>query len=439
MYKLSYVILILLIGIVVAKAQKNKNDKSVYFTYGVNLYTDALIIPDIKKDSAEVYIIFKFVYDALQFTQVNPLENPKPYRAIAESEIIFTDEQGIIRGRLHWNDTLFVDTFEETNAKDKFLFGQVSKKLVSGNYKVSVELLNKVRQDNNINNFDIKIPASQHANIYKPIFGDFKDIKQTCFTPFIWDNKINFSSKSAFAIIAISNTKLGEQFFFTLKRLESKYIDFETDSIDFTSSATVIDNKSLTFDRNTNCWNFLPSQDLQDAYLLINLPSNKFTPGKYSLTIFSENVKKEFNFNVEWIDMPYSLQDLEYSYKLLYYILTDQQYDELTSGNDKEIMHKLSDYWKSKDPTIGTPFNEAMYQYYQRADYAFFNFQTIQEKDGAKTIRGKIYILYGKPDAIKNSFVSAKSQEVWYYKKINKKFIFEIKDKGIFELISIEG
>ena len=37
-----------------------------------------------------------------------------------------------------------------------------------------------------------------------------------------------------------------------------------------------------------------------------------------------------------------------------------------------------------------TPYNEEMAEYFSRVDYAFYNFQTINQKDGAKTDRGKI-------------------------------------------------
>ena len=80
-----------------------------------------------------------------------------------------------------------------------------------------------------------------------------------------------------------------------------------------------------------------------------------------------------------------------------------------------------------------------MAEYFNRADYAFFNFKTIYEKDGAKTDRGKIYILYGAPDDVKNTMnEKGEAQEIWIYHKLRKQFTFETDKTDIIYLKEIK-
>lgn len=440
---------ILLLSVInIAFAQKRKNsfdkqnyDKRNYFTYGVSSYIDAIVVPTDGNDSAEVNIVFKILYDALSFTQVNPLENPAPFRAIAEVEIVIHDDQGIIRGRLPWKDTLFVKDNEITNSKDMYLEGIVNKNLSPGKYKISFDLIDKLQQKDDKKDFELNIPSS-HNSIFKPTFWEIIiQNDNTFFKPFIWDNKINFSSKNINVICFTENINENDKFYYSIKKIESKSLDYKGDSIDFTADAKVIPNATINFNQKSQLWEINTSTNSNKSLINFELPAQDLTPGKYELIIFnkSNDTKLVTKFEVEWIDMPYSLQDFDYSYRIMYYIMTDEEFDNLSSGNDEEIMEKMSDFWKKKDPTIGTPFNESVEQYYKRVDYSFFNFQSIKERDGAKTARGKIYILFGKPDEIFNQFINGKSQEIWQYKKLNKKFYFEIRDQGIFELILIEG
>src|SRR5690606_32582498 len=132
--------------------------------------------------------------------------------------------------------------------------------------------------------------------------------------------------------------------------------------------------------------------------LSIDLPSSNLSPGAYNLVLSDDNNKSEveFKFELVWVDMPLSLRTPSYAVKLMHYILTDDEYSQMETGDDENKAKKIMEYWKKHDPTKHTPFNEAMTEYFARADYAFFNYQTIQEKDGALTERGKIYILFGK-------------------------------------------
>jgi len=440
MKKLLFLVILLSFSINLF-AQKRNYDKRNYFNYGISSFVDAIVIPLEESDSADVNVVFKILYDALSFTQVNPLENPEPFRAIAEAEIVIHDNQGIIRGRLPWKDTLFVKSHEITNSKEMYLEGAVNKSLAPGNYKIYFELIGKIQQNDDKKELDIVIPSKANA-IYKATFGELINQNgNTIFKPFIWDNKVNFSSKNIDVVCFTENILENEKFYYTITKIESKMLDYKADSIDYTAEAKIMKNIDFNFSSDSNIWDINSIPNSSKVLINFKLPAEDLTPGTYNLTVFSESKssKYETKFDVEWIDMPVSLLDFDYSYKIMYYLLTDEEFDNLSSGSDDEIKKKMSEFWQKKDPTIGTPFNEAIEQYYKRVDYSFFNFQSIKERDGARTARGKIYILFGKPDEVFNQFVDGRSQEIWTYNRLNKKFFFEIRDKGVFELILIEG
>jgi GWxTD domain-containing protein len=122
----------------------------------------------------------------------------------------------------------------------------------------------------------------------------------------------------------------------------------------------------------------------------------------------------------------------------MYYILTDEEFSVMNKGNDRKVFRKLLDYWRAKDPTPFTVYNEAMVEYFRRVDYALFNFKTITEANGSKTERGKIYILNGKPTNIKrNMSKESKIFEIWTYTNLKKEFTFETNSKGSFSLTKI--
>ncbi|HTR81180.1 MAG TPA: GWxTD domain-containing protein [Bacteroidota bacterium] len=131
-------------------------------------------------------------------------------------------------------------------------------------------------------------------------------------------------------------------------------------------------------------------------------------------------------FTVRWSDMPLSLYDLDFAVSAMRYITTDDEYDDLRSGNRETRIKKFEAFWAKRDRTPGTAYNEVMAEYFRRVDYAFTAFRTLKEENGVLTDRGKIYILYGKPTTTERSLVtSGPPREVWTYASLNKQFIFE--------------
>lgn len=106
------------------------------------------------------------------------------------------------------------------------------------------------------------------------------------------------------------------------------------------------------------------------------------------------------------------------------YIITEEEkkaYLSLTTDEEREKFKE--DFWLRRDPDPDTEANEYREEYYERVSYANQNFTS--GISGWKTDRGKIYILFGKPDEITRdygTFEGANDEpmlyERWHYKSI---------------------
>src|SRR5256714_8756739 len=81
------------------------------------------------------------------------------------------------------------------------------------------------------------------------------------------------------------------------------------------------------------------------------------------------------------------------------YIITDQEraaFKKLTTDEERENFIEL--FWRRRDPDPDTDENEYREEYYERIAYA--NEHYASGIPGWKTDRGRVYIMYGKPDEL---------------------------------------
>ena len=111
----------------------------------------------------------------------------------------------------------------------------------------------------------------------------------------------------------------------------------------------------------------------------------------------------------------------------LQYIMSSKETETLPLIKNKtELNIFLTEFWKQRDPTPETAKNEYKEDYYLRiktADTFFF-----ERKAGSETERGRILLVYGRPDNIYkdilpngpitlNDDTIIKSYEIWLYDK----------------------
>ncbi len=159
----------------------------------------------------------------------------------------------------------------------------------------------------------------------------------------------------------------------------------------------------------------------------ITFDGSQLKQGRYELIItLPDSVQITTTFSARWLDMPMSLLDLEAATEPIQFIASKDDYSDLRKGSRNTRIKKFEDFWKTKDPSPLTAYNEVMHEFYRRVDYSITAFRTLKEMNGAITDRGKIYILFGKPSSTERLLSpTGAPREIWKYVTLKKVFTFE--------------
>lgn len=449
------ILLLIIINSVLFSQPRGNRSRAEYYSYGEKLYAEACYLPSRSIDSTEVLVMFRIMYDAVVFVQENrPYSSEERYSGVAKVEIEARDQDGIIRKRALWSDTVVVDSYERTNAKKEYVFGVKKFNLKTGDYSISATLLDDKGGNLAVKRFytDEIVDYYAEKRVSEPIFTRAPPIaSEEIYCPYAANGATLFNSQPSKIFFAVSYSGAPE-YFYRIKKSDETPASSEliwSDEASISGEAKPLEGKAVEVRRDAADGKLVLTSSDFDApadakykigVLAFDFPSYRLYPGNYTITVGdkSDSATTEYEFKVHWLDMPLSLRKASYAVKSMYYILSEEQYDEIDDGDEQEMFDKLLDFWKQKDPTPNTAFNEAMATYFERVDYAFFNYQTISEKDGSKTDRGKIYILHGAPDEVERILESDKAKEVWSYENLEKKFVFETVSNGVFKLVDIE-
>jgi GWxTD domain-containing protein len=99
------------------------------------------------------------------------------------------------------------------------------------------------------------------------------------------------------------------------------------------------------------------------------------------------------------------------------YIITPGERDVfLKLETDRERDLFIDEFWRQRDPTPGTPRNEAKEEHYNRIQFVNETFGQLSPLEGWQTDRGKTYIVQGSPYHVeKFHTIDTYPIELWYY------------------------
>ncbi|MFW6232756.1 MAG: GWxTD domain-containing protein [Bacteroidota bacterium] len=442
---------VILILVSVSAKSQEVLDRSAYYTFGEELFLEAHVFPHESTDSVRVISLFKLLYNAMLFSQnEEEIDSRGRYKATPQIDFSFRDERGIIRKSSFWSDTVFVSKYEESVSKKKYRQGYLDLVLPKGIYTLTAVINDSYGNKDNTN--ELQVDANKDffnkADISRPVFS-FAGESTRIIDPFVLGGNIPFRADGAGVLTQISYKEPDIYYYSIEKTAGGTRYDVWKPDLRLSGAAELLRNKRISIAKELSAAQLtleLIDDDLSNDYdydlgvIKVNIDKNTLVPGYYNLKLFKEgsaDTLKE-KFKVIWTEEPLSFKSLDYAIDAMYYILTEDEHDKMKKGSDKEQFKKLIEYWEKNDPTPGTPYNEKMVEYFERVDYAFFNFQTIAEKDGAKTDRGMIYILKGKPSEIETKLVDGNNRIIWLYDNIMKKYTFENVKTGVYRLISEE-
>jgi GWxTD domain-containing protein len=176
----------------------------------------------------------------------------------------------------------------------------------------------------------------------------------------------------------------------------------------------------------------------------LNFEGDSLEEGEYELHLkykggaISDTLNKKFR--IRWFDMPMLLRNPQAVLTVMEYVMSDSEYADFKNSDGDDRMKKFKDFWKRRDPTPGTAYNEALAEYFRRVDYTAVTFSSLSERNGYTLDRGKAYIIYGAPGKTERNLTgNSVAQEIWYYPNLQKKLVFvDQAHKGEYRLTSIE-
>jgi GWxTD domain-containing protein len=170
-------------------------------------------------------------------------------------------------------------------------------------------------------------------------------------------------------------------------------------------------------------------------FLFIPIPIERLDAGIYLLTatVTQGALKsvKEFRYKVIWPLKPHSLSDPNLAVDALKLIATEEEIDQISVFNSAKSRKAFQAFWQKRNPDTTHAYNSVMAEYYRRVDESIKRFSLADEKDGYRTDRGHIYILFGAP-SITNRLLKPNTSptEIWTYEKLKKRFTFKDSKKN---------
>jgi len=133
-------------------------------------------------------------------------------------------------------------------------------------------------------------------------------------------------------------------------------------------------------------------------------------------------------------------EQLDQEFDFLQYLVNDagkKFYGQLETENAKRNF--IYSFWKSKDPHSGT--NDYRVEYFERMEYANEQFGRIR-REGWRTDRGRVYMIYGQPDDRDRYPSSAGNYpyEIWSYNSYEGGVVFVFVDeRGLNDYVMVHS
>jgi len=415
-------------------------------------YIDHILLPG-ENGESQISVIFRLDYDFIPFLKSRPnMETPTPeaqYFAPVRMGVEIFEGKAPRSGRKssdalsvfreNWQDTVWVDTFEQTKSRYDYTQGFISTTLEPGDYHYELQLsrAGSVReQSSNRRNFSLFDFSSTDSTSFILLNSHNKNEDMFTGSLLNYGNEVLYGQEYSILFMIPDSD---ESYTLSLQQLSAGGENRDTVFTKELTEQNFVNVTSLDVN-HTETEIKLTGKISAEGYrfAVVDIPNQNFENASYRIQLFETGKEKPIDtrrVNSQWLDMPVSLYNLDIAIDMMKFIVDDSQLDQLRSGSTAEREQKFRDFWKQRDPSSNTEFNELMAEYYNRIDHAYKNFSSLQVP-GFETDQGRAYILYGPPENIERRLpADAPTREVWEYS--NRTLIFEATTGfGDFRLIS---
>lgn len=333
-------------------------------------------------------------------------------------------------------------TFEETQSNKIYAQGYLTLNLSPGKYQYVLQLTQPETENSNHSPVtDLNVPKEPDDQPFIVFVQDTSNVRVPGSLSLINFGHSAIYGKDFGVLFRLPSYKKDNQYAISIDKLTFNRKDTAKKNIYHAPVSDILQNVSITTGPDTDKVNLLLKHSEEGGtYGYMVLPNSKFPDVAYHLTINNVTSKKVVAskfYRDRWIDMPTSLLNLNVAIDMLKYILKPKELDTFRKGDYQEREKKFTSFWKKRDPTPNTDYNELMAEYYRRIDYAFEHFTTLRSP-GFNSDEGKVYISMGPPKSVHRQFpTNGPSREIWNYP--DKQYIFEATSGfGDYKLIKVE-
>ncbi|HLP16560.1 MAG TPA: GWxTD domain-containing protein [Bacteroidota bacterium] len=394
----------------------------------------------VDSDPATVDILFRVRHDFLVFARSL---KTAAFEAEAEVTVEILDSAGVssVARSIH-TLTLSSSDNAQTYLRRSFEQGFVSFRLKPGRYLALCIVTDKESAHKQFTRrIPIRIP---HARLASSSLILARSVDPSGVTPSNFGGNVEFHHP-VYAVVALPSRVQSIKATYSLDEMKMDDEERTTVQKDTTVQLTVYTHTTIVPAADSArgiLYRFTPDTSHNIAVLSLN--GERLAQGRHMLHVAfdaqGDTATMMLPFTVRWIDMPQSLRDLDFATSAMKYITTEEEYDKLTSGRASKRIDAFMEFWKKRDPTPETAYNEQLAEYFRRVDYAAQNFRTLKEENGVFTDRGKIFILYGTPAKTERQLSPTNApREVWSYPSLRKLFTFEDSSRqGNYKLIKTD-
>lgn len=446
MKKLFIFILLIIAAFSLTFAQKaDMLNPQNYFYAGKLALFSTFATDSGNKDSLTLNVFMKIIQNNLLYIQ----KDNGDFIAQYNIEFSFADNDGVIRFHKLFTDSIISNKSLTSNYD--FHFTNIFRKFTIPNKKYNLTVratdLTSKQSENIEVSYNNKSDKSEKSFSY--LFLSKKNIESNYHTV-ILNNNLNFSAETVKLLFNIPNSSNYNQIKYKITRQIKSDFEPWSEKIDLNGKLTNLSTSpgfiqignDIIYEENQTGANYTTtSSDYSSSldFYEINFKNNPFVPGNYIIKIYlGSKDSLESKFIVLWDDIPLTLSNMNVAMKVSSIFFTKDEMDKISDGSRTEQFHQLMKAWEPFNPNKNIIYNDALMEYYRRADYSFFNFSTFSEKNGTLTDKAKIYILNGPPDEKKQYFKNGKLYEKWTYTKLIKEYMFESIESGVFKLIQFK-
>ena len=161
---------------------------------------------------------------------------------------------------------------------------------------------------------------------------------------------------------------------------------------------------------------------IQNLYYL-PIPIIQHNKGSYKIELRYLDDKQTTSFYYGFKTKNYWTDELDEVVGVMRYILPYSEYKQLKGKDESGKWEAINIYWKEKDPSPETDENELLNELNERVRFSNKNFSILMH--GWRSDRGRIYIIYGEPQIVDETYRDNRgyNYQKWVYAN-GKEFLF---------------